>query len=161
MEKRMTFIVLLICIGVSVKSQSIMPSFDVNVKFGPPYCNYITDTIFIRPEQNTTLDGFRLKIAGIDFEVGISKSNQIVYYSTSDSNFLINNFNYLTKNKNVIDSLKKLPITYDLRIGAFLDLPQGWKLGFYYYDLVYINKELNLKENAVPLYLFKTNKKYR
>lgn len=103
-------------------------------------------------------NGFSCMLEGINFDIAYSKNREVVYYSTKDSNFLINNFRYLTRNKTVLDSLKKEGIYFDMDIGLFIRLPDGWKLGFYYKDATEKDNKIRLKKNAIPAYLFKTSR---
>ena len=117
-----------------------------------------SDEIAIAFGSGNIKQGFRCVIEGISFSIAYLENRKIVYYSTDDSSFLIENFRYLTSNKTVIDSLKKRGIYFDMDIGLFIDLPQGWKLGFYYRDAIQVKNKIRLKKNAVPRYLFKTSR---
>lgn len=103
-------------------------------------------------------NGFCCVIEGISFNIAYLEDRKIVYYSTTDSNFLIGNFRYLTSNKAVLDSLKKGGIYFDMDIGLFIALPDGWKLAFYYQDATEKKNKIRLKKNAIPGYLFKTSR---
>jgi len=90
-----------------------------------------SEDIMIAFGSGNIKEGYHCVIEGISFDIAYLTNRKIVYYSTRDSNFLINNFRYLTRNKAVLDSLKKGGIYFDGDIGLFIDLPDGWKLGFY------------------------------
>lgn len=102
--------------------------------------------------------GLRCSIRGILFDIVYSDDRKIIFYSTEDSAFLIRNYRYLTKEKNTMDSIKKEKIIFtDLFQGAYINLPDGWRLGFIERDIITENDRKSLKENAVPFYLYKTS----
>lgn len=76
-----------------------------------------SDDIVIAFGSGNIKSGFRCVIEGVSFDIAYLENRRIVYYSTSDSNFLIENFRYLTRDKDIIDSLKKEGIHFDMDIG--------------------------------------------
>lgn len=102
--------------------------------------------------------GLRCSIGRILFDIVYSDDRKIIAYYTSDSVFLIGNYRYLTSDKSILDSIKKEKVIFtDLFQGAYINLPDGWRLGFTEQNIITENGRKYLKENALPFYLYKTS----
>lgn len=161
MKIKYFLVILLMMIYVHSKSQvdSSLFSFG-NLKGSVFQCNPQTSSLII-VNRATLIRGYDCKVNNLDFRIGIdSVTSQIIHYSTQDSNFLINGFRYLTKKKNILDSLKKQKIIVEHGWAIYIPVQQEWNLAFKYSDLRIKKGKGFLKKGATPISLFKRQKKY-
>ena len=162
--KKATLFLLFFAVLATCEAQSNLSDFDLGIKRNK-FCNScnksIRKNILIAIDRSTILKGFECIRQNILFTIAIDSRKRIVYYSTKDSNFLINSFQYLTRKKNIIDSLRMLPLIYDPTWGAYIELPDQWNLGYDISDIEEGSAMKSLKNGAIPQYLFKRSKSYR
>jgi len=161
MQKTYYLTILLMMICIYGKSQIDSSVFNFgNLKDSVFQCNPQTKSLII-VNRGTLIRGYDCKVNNLNFRIGIdSVTNQIMHYYTQDSNFLINGFKYLTKKKNILDSLKKEKIIVEHGWAIYISLPQEWNLAFKYSDLKIKRGKGFLKKGATPISLFKRQKKY-
>lgn len=153
--KKYLFVFILGLIMIEGKSQNDSSLFRLGIQIDSIAECISGKEIAVAYGSGNIKQGLKCEIDGVAFNIAYSKNREVVYYSTTDTNFLINNFRYLTKNKTVVDSLKKETIVFNYDQGFYIDLPQGWKLGFYLQDIITRNKKYTLKKHAKPDYIFK------
>ena len=114
----------------------------------------------IQISKNYIVTGVKCKIDNIEYNLGLDKFSNIIFYSVYDTNFLINNFRFITKNKTVLDSIKKAEVIFEPGWAAYIKLPDDWNLAFENKDIVKNKSGLCLKINAAPKFLFKRRNDY-
>lgn len=149
----------MVFISSAAFSQQSYP-FKLNVPLDSIGIEYYGDfTVVIG--ASSTAKGRNMKVGNIEFIVGIDKMCKIVFYSSRDSNFLINNFRYLRYEQNYLDSIKsKSKLFYEIGWAAFIQIGDGWNLAFDYLDIERATSGgYALKKNAKPTYVFKRSNK--
>lgn len=161
MVRKYFLVILLMMIYIHGKSQADSSLFSFgNLKGSEFQCNPQATSLII-VNRGTLIRCYDCKVNNLDFRIGIdSVTNQIIHYSTQDSNFLIKGFKYLTKEKNILDSLKIGKIIVEHGWAIYIPLSQEWNLAFKYSDLRIKNGKGFLKKGATPVSLFKRQKKY-
>jgi len=115
----------------------------------------IDENVVLRIGRNYITTGIKCTIDKFDYLVGIDKTNRIIFYSIYDTNFLINNFRYITEDKQILDSLRTKKIVFEPGWTAYIKLLDDWNLAFDNEDIEIIGSTFCLKKDAIPKFLFK------
>jgi hypothetical protein len=160
MKIKILFVCSFMFLMLKGKSQIDLSSFKLDIPSDSVTGCYCKQELKIIVGSANIIDGLKCKINEFDFLVGLDNRKKIIYYSTRDSNFLINDIKYLTRNRNILDSLRKDSIIYEPGSGAYIKLGQEWNLGFDWKDVSYKKSKVSLKANAFPTILFKRSINY-
>jgi|GEM_PF-6014314 len=131
--------------------------FKLDIPIDSSGLNYYGDFVLsIGPSSQVQAREF--KIGAVKFFVGVDKCSHIVFYSTNDSNFLINKRRYLTRDQHFLDSIKSnSKLMNDAGWAGFIPVEDGWNLGFDFEDVKENpnSKGYVLKKGATPTFIFK------
>lgn len=147
--------------SISIAQSNSLIKLSLPLDSLPKEClSQLDNNVVIRIGRDHIATGINCMIDSIDYQIGLDKLNNIIFYSVYDTNFLIKSFRYITKNKVTLDSLKKSKVFYEPGWAAYIKLANDWNLAFEDKDI--LNKEavICLKNNAIPKFLFKRRDDY-
>ncbi|MGC4104618.1 hypothetical protein [Ferruginibacter sp.] len=157
--KKILFLLLFWSSACHIKAQVF--NFELGISKDSLKNIYKEKNILVVVGRSNIIDGYLFRIDSLHFKCGFDKTGKVIYYSTEDADFSIEGFRYLTADRKSIDSIRRQNgVNYSLKFGAFINLKYGWKLGFSSDDLNYKNGKMNLKNDAVPMRLFKIDAEY-